>query len=89
MPDITSAEPRSGEADPIVRVMAQHSPTLFGLLGLWPLSQCAPVLVVGDRSYYRSASTPRWVLYKRSVRGHGQSDGSAVIFDQPEAPEGV
>jgi hypothetical protein len=63
------------EATPTVRVFVQHTSGLFGLLGIWPLSECSPTLELDHHTYYRSKSTPRWVFYRRAVSGHGELVG--------------
>lgn len=58
-----------------VRVVVQHSPHLFAILGLHDLDACPSVLQFPDseRTFYRAQSTPRWVLYKPAVQGHGEA----------------
>ncbi len=53
--------------------MVEHSAKLYGLLGLFPLDACEPVIYLATgpdgapRSYAKVKSTPRWVFYKGSL----------------------
>lgn len=57
-----------------VRVVIEHAPTFYEILGLMPESDCPPILQVQghDTTFYRARSTPRWVLYRAAVKGHGE-----------------
>lgn len=55
------------------RVMIQHSPSLFSL-GTWMDAEDPPIeFEYANHRYFKSKMTPRWVLYKRAVKGHGES----------------
>lgn len=58
-----------------VRVVVQHTPHLYAMLGLHDLDACPSTLQFDDseRTFYRAQSTPRWVLYKPAVQGHGEA----------------
>lgn len=54
----------------VVRVVAQHQPNLFAILGLHdldaePLPKTLPSDVMGT-TYYKAEAHDRWVLYKRA-----------------------
>lgn len=56
-----------------IRVIIEHIPDRqYALLGLATEAECLPVLEVGGITFYRAQSTPRWVLYKRALSGHGE-----------------
>lgn len=57
-----------------VRVVVEHSPAHYEILGLMLESDCPPSLRIAghDVTFYRSQSTPRWVLYKQAVKGWGE-----------------
>lgn len=46
-----------------IRVVVQHSPTLFNLLGLVHTAECAPVLHIGLCTYAKVRDLPTYVLY--------------------------
>lgn len=55
----------------MIRVVAQHSPSLFVILGLAELAECPLTMVVQDRTYYKAESYDHYVLYKAAISGHG------------------
>lgn len=57
-----------------VRVVVEHSPTFYEVLGLMAPADCPAVLEIPGygTTFYRTASTPRWVLYKKAIQGHGE-----------------
>lgn len=61
-----------------IRVVLQHSPTLYEIVGLFDAETTKPTLTYGDekRTYYHTQSTDRWQLYVAAVTGHG-----AAAFD--------
>jgi hypothetical protein len=58
----------------VVRVVVEHSPAFYEILGVMLESDCPSVLQVRgtDTTVYRGQSTPRWVLYRAAVTGHGE-----------------
>lgn len=58
-----------------VRVVVQHDPNLFAILGIEEDANCPREISVEGHTFYRAASTPRWVLYKPALRGWGQTTG--------------
>jgi len=53
-----------------VRVIVQHTPRVYALLGLWNETACWPSLRFESNEgvwedYDRVTATPRWVLYRR------------------------
>jgi hypothetical protein len=61
--------------NPQVRVVVEHSPSLYTLLGLMLLTDCPPVLQVRghDSTFYRVESNDRWVLYRAAITGWGET----------------
>ncbi len=55
----------------MIRVVAQHSPSLFGFLGLFKEARLTPTLDVGGHTYYRAESHKHYVLYKAALSGWG------------------
>lgn len=57
-----------------LRVVVEHAPTFYEILGVVAATDCPVVLQIPghDTTFYRAQSTPRWVLYKAAVRGHGE-----------------
>ena len=60
----------------MVRVIVEHAPNLFAIIGLHDEAECAQMLTMVDaekipHTYYRARSTPRWVLYRAAVSGWG------------------
>ncbi len=57
-----------------VRVVVEHSPAFYEILGVMVDTDCPPTLQVRgyDTTFYRCQSTPRWVLYRAAVKGHGE-----------------
>jgi len=54
-----------------LRVVVEHSPELFVILGLCREDEAPPEMFVRGRTYYRARSTPRWVLYRAALSGGG------------------
>jgi hypothetical protein len=54
-----------------VRVVVEHSPSFYEILGLKLLAECLPQLAVDGTTFCRVQSTPRWVLYRAAIQGHG------------------
>ena len=70
--------------DSVVRVVVEHTPELFAILGLCKLDECLPMLILQDRAFYRARSTPHWVLYKATISGWGAAPDptdTRPIFD--------
>lgn len=59
----------------IVRVVIEHGPNLFAILGLAEEKKCAREIGIEGRTFYRTKSTDRWVLYRGAVSGHGDYSG--------------
>ena len=60
----------------MLRVVVEHTPQLFAILGLHDETACEPTLTLLDadgrpHTYYRTRSTPRWVLYRAAVSSIG------------------
>lgn len=65
------------------RVVVKHSPSLFEIAGLGTDAEtAAQSFTRNDVTYYRAQSTPRWVLFRRAVKGHGESGGRQHINDR-------
>ncbi len=69
-----SDTPRGLIGPALVRVMVEHTPSIFALFGMVPLDECHPVLELPDadgerHTYYRARSTVRWVYYKPAIVG--------------------
>lgn len=59
----------------IVRVVIEHHPKLYAILGLSEEDKCPKTLGIDGRTFYRAKSTGRWVLYRGAVSGHGDYSG--------------
>lgn len=57
----------------MIRVVAQHAPNLYAILGLFPndAETLAPTIAINGLTYYRAESHDRWVLYKAALSGWG------------------
>lgn len=65
------------------RVVVELSPTLLELAGLGTDAETAALSFERQGvTYYRAQSTDRWVLFKRAVKGHGESGGRQHINDR-------
>lgn len=62
-----------------IRVVLQYSPTLFGIAGLYDDAACHQTVHENGQTFYRARSTPRWILYRHTVKGWGQTS------DRPHA----
>jgi len=61
----------------VIRVVVEHHPDLFSILGYVDEAQLNSSLSLVGRdgvphTYYRSRSTTRWVLYRAAITGHGE-----------------
>ena len=54
-----------------VRIVAEHSPSRFAILGLCREDEAPPEMFVNGTTYYRAKSTPRWILYRAAISGWG------------------
>lgn len=57
----------------MIRVVAQHSPALFAILGVFPESETtlAPTIKIDGQTYYRTETHHHYVLYKAALSGWG------------------
>lgn len=55
----------------MIRVVAQHAPNLFAILGLFRETELTPTIALGTRTYYRAESKVHYVLYRAAISGHG------------------
>lgn len=55
----------------MIRVVAQHAPNLFAILGFIEPDECPIELTVNDLTYYKAERHERWVLYKAALSGWG------------------
>lgn len=55
----------------MTRVVAQHSPSLFAILGLFPEEQLTSTINLDGLTYYRAQSKHHYVLYKAAISGWG------------------
>lgn len=57
----------------MVRVVAQHAPNLYAILGVFPANAetLAPTIALDGRTYYRAETHDHWVLYKAALSGWG------------------
>ncbi len=58
----------------MIRLVFEHSPELYSMCGHdeaidGPIPQTCTVN--GD-TFYRVESTPRWILFRQAVKGHGE-----------------
>ena len=59
----------------MIRVVAEHTPTMFAILGLTQEADCLPTYELTDTdgspaTYYRALTKPGfYVLYKRALQG--------------------
>lgn len=55
----------------MIRVVAQHSPSLFAILGLAEEHELPPQMKVEghDTTYYRAETHDHYVLYKAAISG--------------------
>jgi hypothetical protein len=70
----------------LIRVVAQHAPNLFGLLGLMNSEECPSVIVVEGRgTYYRAETHDHYILYKAALSGWGAAapnpEDARPVFD--------
>ena len=49
----------------MIRVVAQHAPTLYAILGLFSEADCKLALTLDDEIYDLVARHRTWVLYRR------------------------
>ena len=56
----------------MIRIVAQHAPNLFAILGLFDESEAeATAIRIDDEAYYRAETHDHWVLFKRAITGQG------------------
>lgn len=57
----------------MIRVVAQHSPTLFEILGVFPGADdtLVPAIEIDGETYYKSDVKNHYALYKRALSGWG------------------
>ena len=48
-----------------IRVVAQHAPALYAILGIFSEEDCLLTLTLDDETYDLAARYPKWVLYRR------------------------
>ena len=56
-----------------VRVVAQHAPNLFAIVGLFDPDGLPSSTEFDGETYYRAESHDHWILYKRAVTGWGKT----------------
>lgn len=62
----------------MIRVLAEHSPSLYSFIGLVKEEKECPATLEmrhpngPSTTYYRARSAHRWVLYRAALSGHGQ-----------------
>lgn len=73
-------KPREEPPPPMVRVVAEHEPNLYGMLGFYPEPLCDKTMQLTGpdgvpHTYYRAKSTRTYVLYKAALTGGGAAGG--------------
>lgn len=57
----------------MIRIVVQHSPTLFAILGLIDEASLMPELIAYGQTFYRSETHDHYVLYKAALTGWGEA----------------
>jgi len=56
----------------MIRMVLESSPSLYYIVGLCEDAEALASFQYDGATYYRSRSTPRWVLYKAAISGWGE-----------------
>lgn len=68
----------------MIRVVAQHSPNVYAIVGLFDEENLTPTVQLEGVTYYRAETHVHFVLYKAAISGWGSKhDHGGTMMPDP------